>query len=215
MTDDNQNSGNNTSEASTRPASVSPPSLVPPRVTKDGNKKSPYVVTIIIVTLLLAGSVAWGIMANSKAIKNQKRVETLQSDSRKLTNDLQKQTDDFKKQGDELNKLKATTGAENIDKKAFQAVFLKNGQVYFGKITKLNDAQLTLEKIYYLKSGSTTGKINPDSPGANASLVKLGNELHGPQDTMYIERKEVDFWENLKPTGEVSKAIAIYEKQNP
>jgi len=32
---------------------------------------------------------------------------------------------------------------------------------------------------------------------------------------MYLERKNVQFWENLKSDGQVSKAIATYEKQNP
>ena len=39
-------------------------------------------------------------------------------------------------------------------------------------------------------------------------LVKLGNELHGPEDAMYINRQSVLFWENLKNDGKVAKAIA-------
>jgi hypothetical protein len=32
---------------------------------------------------------------------------------------------------------------------------------------------------------------------------------------MFIERKETVFWENLKPDGEVTKAIVQYEQANP
>ncbi len=122
----------------------------------------------------------------------------------------------------ELAKRKNTTGESNIDKTVFQAVFLKSGQVYFGKITNLSDTQLTLEHIYYLKTGNadsaksvTTSSPAAAGPNSDVSLVKLGNEIHGPQDVMYIERKEVTFWENLKSDSQVSKAIKQYEIQNP
>src|SRR5438128_2608676 len=34
----------------------------------------------------------------------------------------------------------------------YQAVFLSNGQVYFGKIAEMNQVDLTLTNIYYLHS---------------------------------------------------------------
>lgn len=111
----------------------------------------------------------------------------------------------------EIEKRKNTTGEANIDKANFQSVFLKSGQVYFGKITKITETQVTLTNIYYLSNSKAS---TTSTPSGDVSLVKLGNELHGPQDTMYIERKEMDFWENLKSDGEVAKAIAVYEKQN-
>ncbi len=112
----------------------------------------------------------------------------------------------------QLAQRKVTTGEEDIDDASFQAVFLKSKQVYFGKITKLTETQLTLEDIFYLKTA--TSAADPTNPGADVSLVKLGDELHGPQDVMYIERKEVEFWENLKSSSQVSKAIEQYQKKN-
>jgi len=49
----------------------------------------------------------------------------------------------------------------------------------------------------------------------DVSLVKLGCELHGPEDEMLINRDQVIFWENLKADGQVAKAVAEYQKQNP
>ena len=106
--------------------------------------------------------------------------------------------------------------ANNLDKSKFQAVFLNGGQVYFGKVDDLNKNFLKLDNIYYLRVNQ---QVQPDgNAGAgqnDISLVKLGCELHGPQDSMVINREQVIFWENLKDDGQVAKAIGEYVKQNP
>lgn len=114
----------------------------------------------------------------------------------------------------ELIDIKESTGENNIDRNAFQAVFFKGGQVYFGKITKITETQITLTEIYYLQVSKNT-KPDINNLPTDARLIKLGKELHGPQDVMFIERKEVEFWENLKNDGQVAKAIASYERANP
>ncbi len=103
-----------------------------------------------------------------------------------------------------------------VDSSKMQAVFLNNGQVYFGNITELNNNYLTVSNVYYLRVNQ---QVQPGQQNAQAqndvSLVKLGCELHGPQDLMIINRSEVTFWENLKSDGQVGKAVAEYVKQNP
>lgn len=94
----------------------------------------------------------------------------------------------------------------------FQAVFLTDGQIYFGKITDVQEEYLTLEEIYYLQVDQ---QVQPEREGEqqqqpNVSLAKLGNELHGPEDQMFINRSQILFWENLKPEGQVTKAITDY-----
>lgn len=104
-----------------------------------------------------------------------------------------------------------------IDTKKQQAVFLTNGQVYFGKINTVNKHFVDLRKIYYLNVNQQvqpTQDNNKDSK-SNISLVKLGCELHGPVDQMIINRSQVSFWENLKDDGQVAKAIATWVQQNP
>jgi len=96
-----------------------------------------------------------------------------------------------------------------IMKERYQAVFLTNGQVYFGKITKLTKDTMKIEGIYYLDKASTS---DSNTFPSDANLVKLGKELHGPEDAMILERNQVTFWENLKPDGEVSKAIVEFKK---
>ena len=91
----------------------------------------------------------------------------------------------------------------------YQAIFLTNGQVYFGKLTNPNQDYLTLSDIYYLQVGPQQGSgAQASTAGSqNISLVKLGNELHGPVDEMHISRTQVLFYEDLKSDGQVVKAI--------
>ncbi|HJQ08299.1 MAG TPA: hypothetical protein VJ836_02320 [Candidatus Saccharimonadales bacterium] len=99
-----------------------------------------------------------------------------------------------------------------------QAVFLANGQVYFGEIKAVNKQYIDLQDIYYL---NVNQQVQPDqktqqqNQQQQISLVKLGCELHGPIDQMIINREQVTFWENLKTDGQVAEAIKKWVEQNP
>jgi hypothetical protein len=100
----------------------------------------------------------------------------------------------------------------------WQAVFLSNGQVYFGQIKDENTDTIILRDIYYLQ---VTRALQPpegnvEQQNDELSLVKLGNELHGPEDEMFINRAHVLFIENLKEEGKVVRAIQRYiEEETP
>lgn len=104
-----------------------------------------------------------------------------------------------------------------VNSKQMQAVFLNGGQVYFGNISAINSSYITLSNIYYLRVNQTVQPNQSNSANNNndVSLVKLGCELHGPADQMVINQQQVIFWENLKDDGQVAKAVAQYQKQNP
>lgn len=166
---------------------------VPPHIINPSNQTKNRTLLLLLPLILFIALISvsvWGYLQYKDASKANKDVLKLTAENKAIA--------------DELSKRKTTTGEENIDKSTYQSVFLSNGQTYFGKITKITDSQITLEDIYYLKT---------DNP--NVELVKLGNELHGPQDKMYIERKEVQFWENLKQSSKVSQAIKQYQLQHP
>lgn len=104
----------------------------------------------------------------------------------------------------------------SIDGGKLQAVFFTNGQVYFGKLHVVNDDYLKLTEIYYLQAKTATTKDNPQqTSGGSASdvqLIKLGDEIHGPEDAMIFNKDQVLFFENLKSDGNVSKTISNYNK---
>jgi len=99
------------------------------------------------------------------------------------------------------------------DGKIRESVFLTNGQVYFGYVSRENNNTLTLKNIYYLQVQQPLQPAKDTTqPQPQISLVKLGNELHGPQDEMVIYTKEVLFREKMKADSKVNQAIADYEK---
>ena len=112
--------------------------------------------------------------------------------------------------------VKQPEEADHINEDNLQAVFLEGGQVYFGSISELNDNYLRLNNIYYLRVNQ---QVQPEQEGQPAqqdiSLVKLGCELHGPEDLMILNRSKVLFWENLKEDGQVTQAVKKYIETNP
>ncbi len=107
------------------------------------------------------------------------------------------------------------------DSSTYQAVFLNNSQVYFGKLSTSGD-WIILQDVYYLKAtdnlqstSTTNAAALPTSSQPKIELVKLGNELHGPEDKMFISRDKVIFWENMKPGSKVIEAIKAYKNATP
>jgi len=108
--------------------------------------------------------------------------------------------------------------SDAVAKDNYQAVFLTNGQVYFGKVKALGPNYIDLRDIYYLNSQEQSAggnEANTNNSNNTFSLVKLGCELHGPSDQMVVNRDQVTFWENLTSDGKVVKAIDEWKKQNP
>lgn len=120
---------------------------------------------------------------------------------------------------------------------AYQAVFLSNGQVYFGHLGQLNKSFWQLSDVYYvqeqLANGPTTeqdgaeqqvteegqdenaatGDSAPADQQSQFSVIRLGNELHQPTNQLVINKEHILFWENIQPDSRILKAIQE-EKQN-
>ena len=76
-----------------------------------------------------------------------------------------------------------------IDRSLYQAIFLRNDQIYFGRLKNISSDFLLLKDVYYVK-------IDDKGEG---KLVKLGKiEPHGPKDEMIINQDQVLFWENMR-----------------
>jgi hypothetical protein len=123
---------------------------------------------------------------------------------------------------------KGKTAAVAGNPSGYQAVFLTNGQVYFGKLSDVSDQYVTVKDIYYLQvtqpplqgsqqSGTPVQPAGqaPSNQQAQLSLVKLGQELHGPVDEMKINRDQILFFEDMKEDGKVMQAIREYQKNPP
>lgn len=95
----------------------------------------------------------------------------------------------------------------------YHAVFLDNDQVYFGKVSRKNSKYLRLTEIYYLQVRQPLQNQQQGSPVPDFSLIKLGNELHGPDDLMEINRDHILFVEPLADNSRVTQAILDYKAQ--
>lgn len=90
----------------------------------------------------------------------------------------------------------------------FQAVFLTNGQAYFGKLKDLNEEYIRLNYVHYLQVPGLQSNENEEAEKTKrAQLIKLGGEVHQPKNYMYIPKKQILFWENLEPDSVISRTI--------
>ena len=88
-----------------------------------------------------------------------------------------------------------------------QAVFLTNGQVYFGKISDTDDKFVTLTEVYYLQQQDLNLQSGKKIENSQVNVIKLGDELHGPEDKMKINRDHILFYETMKNDAKISDAI--------
>ena len=109
---------------------------------------------------------------------------------------------------------------------AWHAVFLTNGQVYFGQLENQEAQYATLKDVYYLQiqqvqsqqvatqvapAGESQVVPAPQPEPPRLTLIKFGTELHAPQDFMKINRDHILFWEELKGESQVVQAIQNYK----
>ena len=99
-------------------------------------------------------------------------------------------------------------GTSQIDSSKYQAVFLSNGQVYFGKIHDYYTDHPYLTNVYYIQAQNGQASTSTTSAGeANQQLVKLGGEIHAPENEMILNKQSILFVENLTNNGKVVKLI--------
>lgn len=102
---------------------------------------------------------------------------------------------------------------DTLPKDVYQAVFLNNGQVYFGHLTPMGD-YFRLEDVYYIRqdvqdtSGTNTNDTNTSEEQSQFSVIRLGEEIHQPENLMIINEDDIMFWENLQSDSRVVAAIA-------
>lgn len=111
--------------------------------------------------------------------------------------------------------------AHLIPTNTYQAVFLTNGQVYFGKLQNLNSEYLVLSDVYYIQQStedtSATNKnanTNTESSDSSLKIIRLGEEIHQPQNGMVIARDQVLYWENLRTDSRIIDAINQEKQQS-
>ncbi|PIP26195.1 MAG: hypothetical protein COX31_03620 [Candidatus Moranbacteria bacterium CG23_combo_of_CG06-09_8_20_14_all_40_16] len=105
-----------------------------------------------------------------------------------------------------------------VDATKYQAVFLSNGQTYFGKVVDPNEKYIALTDVYYLvlkqplqSQKNDAADQDQDRSKAEYTLIKLGKEMHGPT-SMSINKDQILFIENLADDSRVVSAIKNTQK---
>lgn len=83
----------------------------------------------------------------------------------------------------------------------YQAVFLDNGQVFFGKLSDIGSDYPLLKEIFYVQT-----QTNPETKEVRSILIKRGNEWHGPT-SMRVNSKHIVIIEPVSPDSKVAKLI--------
>lgn len=101
------------------------------------------------------------------------------------------------------------SGATGIDSSRYQAVFLANGQIYFGKLSAFNDDSLKITDVYYPQAQATgeTEQTDTTSEQGNISLFRITDGVHGPDDEMIITKSQILYYENLQENSKVTELI--------
>lgn len=100
-----------------------------------------------------------------------------------------------------------------VDTGKYQVVCLNSGECYFGKVTSVTSDTVQIKNVFYVQKTSDATKEETSSDN-NLQLIKLGNEVHGPEDMMAINHSQVLYIENLKSDGKVTQTINTYYQQN-
>jgi hypothetical protein len=91
-----------------------------------------------------------------------------------------------------------------IGRSGYQAVFLANGQVFFGHYYERLGPYVKIVAPYYIQqSGDPNDPNNP--PGQR--VVRRGDELHAPLPEMLVPRTSVLFVEDLADSSPVVQLI--------
>lgn len=94
----------------------------------------------------------------------------------------------------------------------WRAVFLSNNQVYFGHFRWLPlTSTITLSDIHYLQAAQPLQQGKTDV--REVRVIKLGDEIHGPEDKMVILKDNILFWEDLKEESVIVRRIKELQNQ--
>lgn len=88
-----------------------------------------------------------------------------------------------------------------IGRQTYQAVFLANGQTFFGRYYDRIGPYVKVVDPYYIQ---TTPDPNDSSKPADVRVVRRGSELHAPLPEMLVPKSSVLFVEDLTETSPIA-----------
>lgn len=93
----------------------------------------------------------------------------------------------------------------SVNHDGYQVVYLATGQIYFGNLQNTHGTYMTLTNVYTVQTDASDGK---SAQITGTKLLKVSQQLYGPDDSMAIRSDQVQFWQNLSADSKITKAIA-------
>lgn len=91
----------------------------------------------------------------------------------------------------------------------YQAVFMDNGQVVFGKLEQFGSDYPVLRNPFAVQN-----QVNPETKQASSVLVRRSVDLHGP-DYMVLNARHILVVEPVAENSRVAQVIKQAEAQTP
>ncbi|MEK9167707.1 MAG: hypothetical protein AAB613_03130 [Patescibacteria group bacterium] len=94
-----------------------------------------------------------------------------------------------------------------------QAVFMADGQIFFGYASDLHNQVVLLKDVYYLRSQPSLTPADDKAPAPSTSsvdLIKLGDEIYGPSGVMRINRDRISHIDDMKSDSQVNQKITEF-----
>lgn len=88
----------------------------------------------------------------------------------------------------------------------YQAVFLANGQVFFGKLSALGTDYPRLDDVFYVQQ-----QVNPETKQPTSVLIRRGREWHAP-GYMVLNARTILMIEPVGADSKVAQLIAEAQK---
>lgn len=85
----------------------------------------------------------------------------------------------------------------------YQAVFLTNNEVYFGRLRVPAGRFAYMTRVYRLTSQVTRNRSQP----LRRTLVRLVTDVQSPEDELIINKAQILYVENLNPNGTGAKLL--------
>jgi hypothetical protein len=87
--------------------------------------------------------------------------------------------------------------SSSINPSEYQMVYLTNGETYFGKLTAPGGRFYYMRHVYTLTAQASPRSGTP----LQRTLIKLTNEVHGPEDLLVLNPRQIVYVENLRPNS--------------
>ena len=106
----------------------------------------------------------------------------------------------------EIKPFGQSNSAKGTD--GYWAVYLDSGQVFYGKKGNPDKNYVTMTDVFYYQPGVRSTK------SGNIRIIKVGTEIHQPQDYVYVNKLHIERQEQLSDDSKVVKAIEQYGEGN-